>query len=113
MKSGRYVALNDRATRLLIADLGYAANTHAMAIDGDTLKTTQGAEVPVEHVRRILPIVLRLIDRGETYETPPDAPIRVGSFQLRSVDSAGLVTVGCHRFDGREVRRINGVLNPV
>lgn len=74
------------------------------------VRTTRGASVPVEHVRRIAALVLRLCERGTVYTVPPNAPIRIGHFELSEIDASGNVKVGCHRFTLSEVRRIHSII---
>lgn len=81
-----------------------------LSADGTMIETTQGAEVPVDHVRRIAPFVLAKIDEtiasGVDYERDWKAPVRVGHFQIDRIGPDGIVTVGCHRFERSEVERI-------
>lgn len=74
-------------------------------IRGDMLETTLGARVPLEHVRRAIPIVLRLIERGEAYQRNGHT-IHLGHYALDSIDTAGTVRAGCHTFQRAEVERI-------
>lgn len=84
------------------------SNAH-LRLEGDEVVTTQGARVPVDHVRRALPIILRLIDRGESWKTNGHT-IHIGHYQLDEITADGLVRAGCHLFKSEEVRRFAGVL---
>lgn len=80
-----------------------------MRAEGEEIVTTQGARVPAEHVKRALRIVLRLIERGETYQRNGHT-IPVGHYTVDSVDEQGTVRAGCHTFNRVEVVRIAHVL---
>jgi hypothetical protein len=80
-----------------------------MRVKGSRIETTRGAIVPLEDVRRIAPIVLRVIRAGRTYQANGER-IAVGVYTLDSIDGAGTVRVGCHRFDRAEIERVAGLL---
>jgi hypothetical protein len=65
--------------------------------------------VPLEDVRRIAPLVLRVIRAGRTYQANGER-IAVGVYTLDSIDSEGTVRVGCHTFRRAEIERVAGLL---
>lgn len=87
-------------------DRGYALMRVVERADGPIVQTSLGAEVPVDHVHRALPIVRAIKARGESRHRNGDT-IRVGHFHLDAIDGAtGAVTAGCHRFTWAEVERL-------
>lgn len=73
-----------------------------LRVEGSEVVTSQGARFPLDHARRALPVVLRLLDKswhrnGET--------IRLGHYQIDSIQD-GVVLAGCHRVTADEVRRL-------
>jgi len=85
------------------------AHLRINSIDATDVQTTMGASVPLDHVRRALPIVLRLIDRYEGWK-PNGHTIHLGSYELREITVDGIVRVGCHNFEASEVKRFAATL---
>ena len=79
-----------------------------IARDGETVQTSHGAEVPLHHVIRAMPLVLQYVKTGRAFT--PDRDIRLGYYSLQGIDSKGTVTIGCHRFEKSEVLRFADVL---
>lgn len=92
--------------------------TPSMVIDyhADTVITSQGAEAPLEHVRKAVKFYegrkYTLVDiNGENPETAWNEyhtnghKIPLGHFTLDSIDEAGNVKAGCHRFSAAEIAR--------
>lgn len=70
----------------------------------DTVQTSQGAEVPLHHARRLFAIVAAC--RANSCEfTPNGHAIRVGHFTVSRIDASGNLTAGCHYIDWREISR--------
>jgi len=76
-----------------------------MRIVGDTIETSQGAIVPVEHVKRVAPLIVKLINTGETYQRNGHS-IHIGEYVIESLDSNGNLKIGCHLFKKEELLRI-------
>jgi len=100
----------------LDADGGYY-----IAVRGDKVVTSGGAECPVEHARRGLAFWhSRELDRGvsmsgaEYREFTPwhrnGHRVQLGTFQLDSIDTDGTAYAGCHRFSTAELDRLAGLL---
>jgi hypothetical protein len=90
-------------------------STDHMRIRGSRIETTRGAIVPLEDVRRNAWHILRIIRRGCTFQLWNDQrgrghEFKFGPFILDSIDGAGTVCVGCHRFDRAEIERVAGLL---
>jgi hypothetical protein len=77
--------------------------------DGQTVETSKGARVPVDHLRKVAPLVLRLIASGGTYRRNGHS-IHLGPYTLDSIDESGTVRAGCHTFDRAEIERFASVL---
>jgi hypothetical protein len=79
--------------------------------DGLTVETSHHAEVPLEHVQKAIPCVLRVMRSGHAW-TPNGCEIRLGYYNVRSIDSKGM-QVGCHYFTRAEVERFSALVTPV
>jgi len=79
-------------------------NTAYMRVNGDEIETSQGARVSLEHVRRVAPFIIGLLDKGESYRKNGHT-LHLGHYEIESLEN-GVLTVGCHRFDEKELRRI-------
>jgi len=75
----------------------------------DVVQTTRQAIVPIDDVKRIAPLVLKIIREGRSWKRN-GKQIDVGDFSLDAITSDGLVLVGCHRFKKEEVERFASVL---
>lgn len=78
-------------------------------LNGAEVETNRGASVPLEHVRRALPVVLGLIHAGKTYQANGHT-IHLGHYILDSIDAAGTVAAGCHRFTRHEIEHLAGLV---
>ena len=73
----------------------------------DTLQTSQGAEVPLDHARRAFMLWARVQAR-----VPPEGWQRqggstegiVGAFKIDAIDAAGTIKAGCHTIHAGEAR---------
>lgn len=96
--------------------------TDYITIRGETVITSQGAEAPLEHVRKAVKFYLsRRVQPGDKvkaiafYAPMPKGKfhpyhtnghkIPLGHFTLDSIDEAGNVKAGCHRFSAAEIAR--------
>lgn len=73
-------------------------------IVGDEVITSRQARVPVEHARKLYPVILRAKRNNTTYE--PENPVRIGHFNLRLVRPDGSIQIGCHNIEWSEVEYI-------
>lgn len=76
--------------------------------EGNTIETTLGATVPVDHVRRLAPRILELVKAKQAYV--PERDIRFGHYRLDRIEANGTVVVGCHRFEAAEIARVAALL---
>lgn len=88
--------------------LPFIKQTYAR-IEGDGLATSKGARVPLEHVKRVWPVVKRTIDKGGEFHANGKA-LHVGNYQIQEIKSDGTLIAGCHRFEKAEVLRIGALL---
>ena len=72
-----------------------------LRVKDDVLETSRGAEVPLKHAIRILP----LIRSGQPYQRNGHTE-HVGHFALDSIDAEGNVSIGCHFVKRAEIERI-------
>ncbi len=77
------------------------SNDNGDGIAEQILETSRGAEVPLRHAIRILP----LIRSGKEYKRNGHTE-HVGHFALDSIDAAGNVKIGCHSVERDEIERI-------
>ncbi len=77
--------------------------------EGTVVQTTQGANVPLSHVQRAIPLVLKLMDRGEQWQRNGHS-IHLGYYQIDRITAEGQVIAGCHKFEATEVKRFAKVL---
>lgn len=72
-----------------------------LRVKGDVIETTRGAQVPLEHARRLV----GLIRAGREY-VHNDHSVHVGHFKVDKVDAQGNLWVGCHYIERAEMERI-------
>lgn len=77
----------------------------AMRIAGDTLETSHGASVPLAHAIKAFRFIKLCRERGETFHRN-GRTIRVGHFQVDSIDAEGNFRAGCHYFTWPEIERV-------
>ncbi len=83
---------------------GYDLPTR-LRINGDTLETSHGAEVPLDHAIKAFRVIKRLHDKGQAYERNGHT-IHLGQFALDAIDTAGNVRAGCHNVAWPEIARV-------
>lgn len=76
-----------------------------MRIRGDVLETSQGASVPLAHAVKVFRFVKACREAGKPWKRN-GAAIRVGHFQVDSIDTAGNFRAGCHSFNWHELERV-------
>lgn len=72
------------------------------AVTGGTLETSQGAQVPLAHALRVFRFLKHCRDTGTPWHRNGRV-IRVGFYQVDSVDSDGSFRAGCHRINWPQV----------
>ncbi len=76
----------------------------ALRIKGDELETSHGASVPLAHAIKAFRFVKLCRENGRTWQRNGQQ-IRVGHFQIDSIDASGDFVAGCHRISWPEVER--------
>lgn len=71
-------------------------------VTGGTLETSQGANVPLAHALRVFRFLKHCRDTGTPWQRN-GRTIRVGFYQVDSVDSDGSFRAGCHRINWPQV----------
>lgn len=73
-----------------------------LRINGDTMETSLGASVPLDHVLKALPLVLRIMNTpGKVYERNGHS-IHLGHYVIDRIDNA-VLRAGCHVITKEEV----------
>lgn len=81
-----------------------------LRVMGDTLETSQGASVPVDHAIKVFRVVKACKDSGKKW-TRNGETIRVGHFHVDEIYPDGSFKAGCHNIYWSEVERIAMQLN--
>ena len=79
-------------------------------MNGDTVNTSMGADVPAEHARRAWPLLLKARERVNGELVP--VSITVGHFKIEQLNRDGILA-GYHRITWAEVERMAGLLGLV
>lgn len=69
------------------------------------IQTSKGAEFPLAHALRAIPLVLRCVQTQTEWKRNGHT-VHLGSFQIDHVDASGTVTAGCHRVAFTEIARL-------
>jgi hypothetical protein len=73
----------------------YYSSDTLLRVYGNNVETSRGAEVPVEHAKRLWPIIEKVRARGEPYVRNGHSE-HVGNFVVDRIDVTGDMKVGCH-----------------
>jgi hypothetical protein len=86
----------------------YPGDSVFLRIEGDVIQTSKGAEFPVSHGKKILPIIRKCVkDKLECQ----NKTMRLGHFTIDLINSNGDVKAGCHTVQYSEIERIANLLN--
>lgn len=80
-----------------------------LRIQGENVETSRGAVFPVEHARKALPLIRRVWESGQEWNTNGHS-IHLGPYKLDKILADGTVVAGCHTVSRAEVERIAGLL---
>lgn len=75
------------------------------AIVGGTLQTSHGADVPLTHAVKAFRFIKLCRDNGRAFKANGKT-LRVGHFQIDSIDTSGNFKAGCHDIAWQEVERV-------
>ncbi|RUP22322.1 hypothetical protein [Methylobacterium sp.] len=81
-----------------------------LRVRGDVLETSLGAEAPLSHAIKAFRFVKLCRERGEAWHRN-GRTVRVGHFQVDSIEASGDFVAGCHRINWSEVERIAASLD--
>lgn len=85
-------------------DMRHYFEVTALRINGDTIETTKGANIPLDHAIKIWPMLKRWHDSGEKYYRGQHS-IHLGHYTVNSF-ADDILTVGCHKIPFTEVSAI-------
>lgn len=92
-------------TNYTLGDLGGLDYLRVKPGEPDTVETTRGATVPLDHVRRAWPVLAALRAAGKGYRANGHT-IHVGAFAIDEMEAdTGLIRAGCHRIAWSEAER--------
>ena len=77
-----------------------------LRVQGETLYTSRGASVPLEHAIRVFRFVRRIRDAKENWQSEGSATVRAGHFVVDRVFSDGSFRAGCHLINWPEIERV-------
>ena len=75
----------------------------ALRVVGDQVQSSKGASVPVEHVRKVVPVVRSIQEGNRRAYVANGHTIHLGHYSLNSITQDGTVTIGCHVIPFSEV----------
>lgn len=78
-------------------------------VDGETIRTSHGAEFPTAHGIKAWKLLKRIRKSGRDWHRNGQQ-IRLGHFQIDKITADGTIRAGCHTLSWHEVERIAGVL---
>jgi hypothetical protein len=81
------------------------SNGAFLRIHGDNLETSQGASVPLSHAIRVFQFVKLCRERNQEWNRNGKT-LRVGHFQVDSVNPDGSFRAGCHFISWHEIERV-------
>lgn len=76
-----------------------------LRVKGQTLETSQGATVPLDHAIKAFRFVKAIRERGIAWERNGHT-VRVGHFQIDRIAANGDFNAGCHFIEWQEVERL-------
>lgn len=95
---------------------GYNAYTYLLDtlchVVGDEVITSRNARVPIEHAKRILPIVKMCHDKNRPLEMSDKHPVRIGYYNVEYISAEGDIKIGCHTIKWQEIELLGIELMP-
>lgn len=80
-----------------------------LRVVGDKVETSRGAEVPLDHAKRVLKLIRKIQASGVGYVKNGHTE-HVGEFAIDRIDPDGTVKAGCHTILAAEIERFAKVL---
>lgn len=80
----------------------------ALRIKGDEIETSRGASIPVEHARKVWPLLKRMHDSDSVYQSNGHT-MHLGHYKMNSfnADHKGTLVVGCHTIPWPEIENMS------
>lgn len=76
----------------------------------DTVQTSLGAEIPLDHAERVYRLILKIMAKGEDWETNGHT-IPIGVYKIDRISKDGELRAGCHTISFEEINRFAGERN--
>jgi hypothetical protein len=76
-----------------------------LRVFNDSVQTSRGAEIPVDHALKLWPLILNYRAKGRAFE-PNGHAVQLGHFTLDRIEANGDIKVGCHEIKFSEVNKI-------
>lgn len=76
-----------------------------LRIKDDSIQTTQGADIPIDHAIKIWPILYKAHQSGKAVIPSQERTIHLGHYRFNSFEN-DVLTVGCHRIPYGEIERM-------
>jgi hypothetical protein len=89
----------------------YLDDVLCRVVDGQVC-TSMNAKVPIEHAKRLLPIVKACHDKMKSREISSSSPLRIGYYQVQYISAEGHIKIGCHLIKWPEVELLGLQLLP-
>lgn len=83
-----------------------------LRIRGEAVESSRGANFPLSHAVRILPLIKRMLSAGETYAKNGHS-IHLGHYVIDRITADGTFYVGCHIVQRSEVERLISQLESI
>lgn len=107
------LAREEAATRLArwragedVPSYALSAFPPALRLNGDTVQTSWGAEVPIADAKEAFHRVNLARCACLSWSADPERPIHLGHFTLSSISPEGNIVVGCHRINWTEIEAL-------
>lgn len=83
----------------------YEHDTILLRVKGDVIQTSRGAEFPIKHALKALPIIRNMKAEGKEWHTNGHT-IHLGNFHIDTIRPDGTVIAGCHTVPYAEIERV-------
>lgn len=100
----------NRNVRLGWHEMRDAQGSAMLRLRGETVETSQGAEVPLAHALIAMKRAAHSHDTGTAWE-PNGHTLHVGAFTVNRISANGDVTAGCHLITWAEIERFAATIN--
>lgn len=81
-----------------------------LRINGAEIETSKGVRVPLDHAKRVLGIVRKVVERKEAFVSNGHT-IPIGVYKVDSIDVNGTLRAGCHVISFAEIQSVGEKLD--